>query len=140
MIASVLMPWWAWAYLIFAVLMFAVSFLNEKGRSNGDLFGSLMSLFTICVCVTSLFNAPVYLFFRYMIFPMVAIGIIWELTRASRETELAQQELSNEPALTDGERKALLNVAIGFNALVVVPGYAAGLLLCFRFLAGGALS
>lgn len=134
MLSSVYMPAWAWCYLVFCVLLFAVGATADKLRSRNHLISSALSLFCICLCVTGFFNENIQNLFGYSIIPLVCMGIFWEFSRAVRETKLAEEELENEGDLSEKERSILLTLAIGFNGIVVVPGYVAGILLSFRII------
>ncbi|MGH1402827.1 MAG: hypothetical protein ACRBDL_01140 [Alphaproteobacteria bacterium] len=133
---DVLMPWWAWLYLSFVLVMFVWGFVSDKDIKRDEVIGSIFSLFSICAFVTGFFNAYISQFFGVFLLPMVAVGVIWEFRRAIEGTESAQDELSKEQDLSDGERVILLNVAIGFNALIIVPGYVVGSILCFHMVKG----
>ncbi len=133
---DVLMPWWAWLYLAFVLVMFVWGFAMDKDMKRDELIGSALSLFSICVFVSSFFNAYIAQFFGMLLLPMVLIGALWEFKRAIDGTDNAQDELSRERDLSDGERTVLLNVAIGFNALIIVPGYVIGAVLCFHMIKG----
>lgn len=93
-----------------------------------------MSLFSICVLSLALFNPIIADFLGLFLLPITAIGISWEFSRAERGTVTAKRQLSEEVDLSEEEQAFMLNLALGLNALVVVPGYAAGLILCFNML------
>lgn len=134
MFTQVVLPWWGWGYLLFVLTIFVTSFFSEKSLNMNEVSASAMSLFSICVFVIGFYNPLVVQFLGILIIPMTLIGIYWEFTSAIYETENAQDELAREADLSDGERTLLLNVAIGFNALIVVPGYVIGILLSFNVL------
>lgn len=134
MFTHVALPWWGWLYLLFVLTMFITSFFFEKSLNMNEISASAMSLFSICVFVVGFYNPLVVQFLGILIIPMTLIGIYWEFTNAIHETGNAQDELARESDLSDGERAALLNVAIGFNALIVVPGYVLGVILSFNVL------
>lgn len=134
MFTHVLLPWWGWGYLLFVLAMFVTSFFSEKSLDMNEVSGSALSLFSICVFVVGFYNPAIVQFLGVLIIPMTVIGIYWEFTRAVQETGCAQDELAHEPDLSEGEREVLLNVAIGFNALLVVPGYVLGVILSFNVL------
>ncbi len=136
MLSHVMLPWWGWGYLLFVLIMFVVSFFADKKVNFNELTSSAFSLFTICVFVIGFFNPQIVTFLGVLIIPMALIGIYWEFTRAVIETRQAEVELTNEAELDDSERKFLLNVAIGFNALIVVPGYIVGIVLSISVLQG----
>ena len=114
--------------------MFVTSFFSEKSLNRHEISASLLSLISLFTFVVGFYNPPVIQFSGLLIIPMTLIGIYWEFTRAVQETGYAQDELAQEPDLSDGERAVLLNVAIGFNALIVVPGYVMGIILSFNVL------
>ncbi len=130
---DITLPWWAWAYLVLVLGVYAASFFSDEDVQGefdrDDIISSSISLFCICVFVVGFFNSSVTDFLGFMVIPMVGVGVFWEFTRAVRETGLAQRELDGEQDLTDGERRFLLNIAVGFNAVLVVPGYMVGVLL-----------
>lgn len=130
MITQITMPWWGWGYLLFVMTMFISSLFTEKKLSTHEIIGSALSLFTICVFVTGFFNVFVSHFLGVMLLPMLAVGVYWEFSQAVLETSRAQGLLKDQNDLSDGERDFLLNMAIAFNGLVVVPGYVMGLVLC----------
>lgn len=136
---GVLMPWWAWGYLMLVSATFIVGcFIEPQTVSRrvyrNILIASCCSLFCICVFVTGVFNPQSVRVFGPMIVPMTLVGIFWEFTKAVNETRIAELELEKETDLSDDEQKFLLNLAIGFNAVLVVPGYVAGLVLSARIL------
>ncbi len=135
------MPLWAWLYLVLVLIVFIAGFFTEYKRDFNEISGSVLSLFSICALVVALFNPSVASFLGLLVFPITAIGIYWEHSRAEREIVFARARLSEEIELDDDERELLLNVAIGLNALLVVPGYVAGLIVCFNIIksfSGGA--
>ncbi|PCI57093.1 MAG: hypothetical protein COB36_02145 [Alphaproteobacteria bacterium] len=129
MFTQVVLPWWGWGYLLVVLTIFVTSFFSEKSLNMNEVSASAMSLFSICVFVIGFYNPLVVQFLGILIIPMTLIGIYWEFTSAIYETGNAQDELAREADLSDGERTLLLNVAIGFNALIVVPGYVLGIIL-----------
>ncbi len=137
MLSHVMLPWWGWGYLLFVLLMFVASFFTDKSPKFNEISSSVLSLFSICVFVISFFNYQLIEFLGVLIIPMTLIGIYWEFTRAIIETKHAEVELANEVELDDSERKFLLNMAIGFNAVIVVPGYIIGMVLSIDVLRGG---
>ncbi len=134
MLTTIMLPWWGWVYLLLTLAVFVAGFFSEERLDLDELVGSSLSLFSICVFVIGFFNPQVVAFFGVLLVPMAGIGIYWEFIRANEETRRAEEELSREPDLDDGERALLLNVAVGFNALIVVPGYMVGVVLCFNML------
>jgi len=134
MLSTIYMPWWAWGYLIITLVVFILSLSVDKECCGNKIFSSILSLFTISISVVGFFNNQVVEFFGLFILPMVALGIFWELTRSVQESEIAQDMLDKDLSLTDGERNFLMNAAIAFNAIIVVPGYVMGLILCFNVL------
>lgn len=134
MLLTIHMPWWAWGYLLITLVVFILSLSVDKERSGNKTFSSMLSLFTISISVVGFFNNQIVDFFGLFILPMVALGIFWEFTRSVQESEIAQDMLDKDLSLTDEERNFLMNVAIAFNAIIVVPGYVMGLVLCFNVL------
>ncbi len=134
MLSEIYMPWWAWLYLFIALIVFLLSLSVDEHSSGNKIFSSILSLFTICISVVGFFNIHVVDFLGLFIIPMVALGIFWEFTRSVQESEIAQKMLDSDPALSDEERNFLMNTAIAFNALIVVPGYVMGIVLCFNVL------
>ncbi len=130
------MPWWASGYLLIVLGLFLAGFFTEKPRTHHEFIGSAMSLFSICTFVVCFFNPEVFQLFGLLVIPMVLIGIYWEFIRAVQETSYAREMLSEEGDLSKGEQDFLLNVAIGFNAMIVVPGYVAGVILSLRAVGG----
>ncbi len=135
MLSTIYMPWWAWGYLLITISVFMLGLAVDRSRSGNKIFSSSMSLFTIYVSVIGFFNDQIVSFLGLFILPMVFIGIFWEFTSSIRESKRARDMLDNDPSLTDEERDFLMNAAIIFNALIVVPGYVMGLFLCFKVLA-----
>lgn len=128
------LPWWASGYLLLVLGLFVAGFFTEKPRSQHDMIGSVMSLFSICVFVLCFFSAEIFALFGLLVIPLTLMGVYWEFTRAVAETSYAREMLGEEGDLSEGEQDFLLNVAVGFNALIFVPGYLAGVFLSFRTL------
>ncbi len=126
------LPWWVSLYLLVVLGLYIAGLFTEKPRSRDDFIGSAMSLFSICTFVICYFNPEVSKLFGFLVIPLTICGVYWEFTRAIRETSYAREMLAEEGDLTDGEQDFLLNMAIGFNALVIVPGYLAGVILSLR--------
>jgi len=135
-LSLVSMPWWGWGYLLFVLTMFVASFMTETPRNQHEIIGSTLSLFTICTFVVGFFNLYVVDFLGVMLLPMFAVGVYWEFTRSISETKRAQDMLVGERDLSDEERAFLLNFAMVFNAIIIVPGYVMGLVLCTEFIGG----
>lgn len=114
--------------------MFISGFLTDKSWNRHEITGSVLSLLSICIFTICFFNADIYRIFGYWLLPMVIIGGYWEFIRAVQETEAAKGELEKEPELDEKERDLMLNIAIAFNAFIVVPGYVMGIVLCFHLL------
>ncbi|MBI1301728.1 MAG: hypothetical protein GC137_08745 [Alphaproteobacteria bacterium] len=123
------MPWWAWGYLFVVIGIFIASFFTPREISFNRLSASACSLFSICTFVIAFFHSPIAHFLGLFLVPMTLIGIYWEFVNAADETSEAQDYLNNQHDIDEGERAFLLNVAIGLNALVIVPGYVLGILL-----------
>lgn len=132
MISQITMPWWGWLYMLFVTAMFISSFFAEERPNMNEILGSSLSLFTICIFVVGFFNVFVADFLGLFLIPMLAIGVFWEFSHALSETERAKEVLLEQNDLTDGEKNFLLDAAIAFNALVVVPGYVMGLVVCIN--------
>ncbi len=128
------LPWWATGYLFIVFGLFVAGLFTEKIRSHHEIVGSVMSFFSISVFVVCFFDTGLREMFGLLFLPMTAIGLYWEFMRAVKETSYAREMLKDEGDLSDEERSFLLNVAIGFNALVVVPGYMMGVMLCLSVL------
>ncbi len=126
------LPWWAWGYLFALLSLFFAGLFAGEERSVNRIISSAFSVFSINIFVVGFFNGFVLDLIGYLIIPMFMIGVFWEFTRANIETVRAQAELEKEADLNDEERNFLLNMALLFNALVIVPGYVAGLVLCLR--------
>ncbi len=136
MLFDLLMPWWAWLYLGFTLSMFILSLFVEKPANIDEMIGSALSLFTICISVIGFFNHAVVELFGLLLIPMIVIGCVWEFKRAIEETERTQEELKKERELSEGEQGVMLYIAIGFNATIVVPGYTAGMVVCYHMVGG----
>ena len=134
MLTQVMLPWWGWAYLLFVLTIFIAGFFADKSLDSNEIIGSSLSLFSICVFVIGFFNPEVIAFLGYFIIPMTILGIYWEFTTVVRETGKVQAELADDPELTEDEQTLLINIAMAVNALVVVPGYVLGIVLCFNLL------
>ena len=135
MIFGLVLPWWAGGYLFALMFLFVLSFmLDDDGRSFNRIVSSAFSVFSIHIFVVGFFNDFILDSIGYLIIPMFLIGVFWEYTRANIETKRAEEELAKELELSAEERDLFLTIAMGFNAIVIVPGYVAGFLLCFRVL------
>ncbi len=132
--SAIYLPWWAWAYLIIALIVFALGWTIEEMRTQNNVISSSLSLFTICTCVVGFYNPQIPEFLGLFLIPMVGIGIYWEIIRVEVEKKIALKMLEQDLALTDDERDFLLNTGLVFNALIIVPGYVMGLFLCFNVL------
>ena len=130
------MPIWAWIYLVLVLIVFIASMFTERKRDVHQISGSVFSLFSICALVVALFNPPVAGFLGWFVLPITAIGLYWEFSRAEQEIVVARARLAEDGELDDEEREFLLNIAIGLNALIVVPGYVAGLIVGYSMLRG----
>lgn len=128
------LPWWASLYLLLVLGLCVASLFTEKKRSHHDIVGSAMSMFSICTFILCFYISDIAQLFGYLVIPMTIVGIYWEFTRAVQETSYAREMLAQEGDLTEGEQNFLLNVAVSFNALVVVPGYLAGIIVSLRAL------
>lgn len=95
---------------------------------------SVFSLISIVVLSFAFFHQPLADFFGFFVIPIVIVGISWEFTQAVKGTEKAEKILEDEQDLTEEERGFLVNAGIFLNALIVVPGYIMGLMLCYQFL------
>lgn len=136
--AVFVLPWWAWGYLLLLLTLFVAGLLSEGDkRSFNRLISSAFSIFAIHIFVIGFFNGFILDAIDYLIIPMFLIGVFWEYTRADMETVRAKEELEAEADLTDDERDFLLNVALVFNACLIIPGYAAGFVLCVQVLGAG---
>lgn len=134
MISQITLPWWGWGYLLVVMTLFIAGCISDEKPDWNELVSSALSLFSICIFVIGFFNAFIVDAVNYLLIPMFLIGVYWEFSRALTESRRAEEDLSNDIDLTDNERIVLLNVAIGVNALVVVPGYVMGLVLCCKLL------
>ncbi len=135
MIDGLVLPWWAWGYLlVLMTLFFAGLMADDEGRSFNRIISSCFSIFAIYIFVIGFFNSFILDAIDYLIIPMFLIGVFWEYTRANIETKRAEEMLEKEADLSEEERSLFIAIALGFNALIIVPGYAAGFLLCFRVL------
>ncbi|MCK5384771.1 MAG: hypothetical protein KAJ29_04285 [Alphaproteobacteria bacterium] len=134
MFTLISMPLWAWLYLVLVLIVFIAGFFTEYKRDFYEISGSVLSLFSICALVVALFNPFVAVFLGWFVFPITVIGLYWEYSRSEREIVFARTRLAQEIDLDDDEREFLLNIAIGLNVLLVVPGYVAGLIICFNLL------
>ena len=135
MITALVLPWWGWGYLLVLLTLFFAGLLaDDDTRSFNRIISSGFSIFAIHIFVIGLFNSFVLDAIDYLIIPMFLIGVFWEYTRANIETKRAEEVLEQEADLSEEERNLFITIALGFNALVIVPGYAAGFILCFRVL------
>ena len=126
------LPWWATTYLVIVFGLYVAGVFSEKKRSHHEVIGSAMSLFSICTFTLCFFNTDLAKLFGLLVVPLTVLGIYWEFTRAVEETSYARKMLAEEGDLTEGEQDFLLNMAVGFNALIIVPGYLAGVILSAR--------
>lgn len=131
------LPWWAALYLCTIYGASAVGLYEDWRNNRVAAIGGTMSLACVTAFVLSFHNAAIAGHFGYLFIPMLLVGVLWEFTQSVHETARAQAELSNEQELNDGEKNFLVNMAVGLNALIVVPGYAYGFMLCYGLLVGG---
>lgn len=131
------LPWWAAGYLCVVYGFSAVGLWEDWWHNRVAAIGGFMSIATITVFVLSYHIPSIGAHFGYLFFPMLLIGVMWEFTQAVHETSRAQEELLNEIELNDGEKDFLVNMAVALNALLIVPGYAYGIKLCYDILTGG---
>lgn len=128
------LPWWASGYLLIVLGLYVAGLFTDKPRSQHDIIGSAMSLFSICTFVICFFNADIAALFGLLVIPMSLMGVYWEFRQAVQESSYAREMLADEGDLDEDEQDFLLNIAIGFNALIVVPGYLAGVIVSLRAL------
>lgn len=134
MFLDINMPVWAGVYLILVLIVFISGFFTERSQGFHEISSSVFSLASICALVVALFNVQVAVFLGWFIVPITGMGLYWEYFKAERDLVFARLHLAEEIDLDDEEREFLLNIAIGLNALMVVPGYVAGLVLSFNLL------
>lgn len=134
MIAQITLPWWGWGYLLVTLFFFVIGVLGDDKKMWNEIVSSALSLFSICLFVIGFFNYFIVDAVDLLFIPMFLIGIYWEFTKAVVESSRAEEELAKEAELNENERLVMLNVAIAFNACLVVPGYVMGLILCFSVL------
>lgn len=130
------LPWWAMLYLCTVYGFSAIGLWEDLRHNRVAAIGGIMSLATITVFIFSYHMPHIASHFGYLFFPMLVLGIVWEFTQAIHETERAQEELEKEMELNDGEKAFLVNMATGLNALLIVPGYAYGIKLCYDIIVG----
>ena len=135
-IANVFVPWWLLIYLLLVLLLSGFSLLEPNKGGLVSAFSSIFSLVCIFVFSIGFYHSPLAEFFGFFLLPMVLIGILWEFTQSVRGTEKAQELLKGEKDLTEEERGLLLNAGIFLNALIVVPGYIMGIMLCLNYIKG----
>ncbi len=123
-------PWWAVLYLTVLFAFTVAGIIEDWTRNPRGTCSSAISCFFSIVFVIGYFNAPWAAKFGWVLIPMVIYGLMWEFYASVRETGQAEQELKTYEDLTDEEKSFLLNMAIVFNALIVLPGYLAGIKLC----------
>lgn len=133
---ALVLPWWAAGYICVVYAFSAVGLWEDWKNSPPLAVGGVLSLATITVFVFSYFNPTIAQHFGWLFVPMFVLGVLWEFTHAVRETERAQEELDAERELNEGEKNFLVNVAVGVNAILVVPGYVFGLKLCIDLILG----
>lgn len=131
------LPWWAALYLCMVYGISAVGLWEDWWNNRVAAIGSMMSLASIAAFVVSYHNPSIAQHFGVLFFPMFIVGVLWEFTQSVHETARAQKEIQDEPDLNEGEKNFLVNMAIGLNALIVVPGYAYGFKICYDMLVGG---
>ncbi|MCB1783846.1 MAG: hypothetical protein KDI13_07600 [Alphaproteobacteria bacterium] len=132
------LPWWALVYLAF-VFGFTVAGSSGRLKRNPVSIGlSIVSFGFIAVFVIGYFHRSVIDDIGWLVVPMVVLGIVWEFYLAVTETARAEEDLKDDPELTDEERRFLINFAVFMNALLVVPGYALGIKMCLYFFGIGA--
>ncbi|MCB1682758.1 MAG: hypothetical protein KDI65_12600 [Alphaproteobacteria bacterium] len=129
-IGTLSVPWWASLYLV-VLFSFTVAGIIEDWRRNPR--GACASAISCCfsfVFVIGFFHPDWATKFGWVLIPMLIYGLMWEFYASVQESSEAEQELKSHDDLTEEEQTMLLNMAIIVNALVVVPGYMAGLKLC----------
>lgn len=128
------LPWWGGAYLSLIVVVYLASFGVKKRFYVRDAFDALMSIFCLCVFVIAYFNGAVAAFFGYLLIPMTAIGLLAEHARAEDEMVQARMMLRDEGDLSEEEERFVMHSAQILNALLILPGYGAGLYLSLSIL------
>ena len=91
---------------------------------------NLISLIIVFVFIFSFFDPEIANSLGYFVIPMFGIGIIWEFFSAVKDATEHEAELAVDQTISKKEGAQILNIACFINALVVVPGYLAGLKLC----------
>lgn len=127
------LPWWALVYLAF---VFGFTVAGSSGRLKRNLasvFCSVVSFCFIATFVIGYFHRSLIDTIGWIVIPMTMIGIAWEFYLAVTETGRAEEDLKDDPDLSDDERSFLINFAVFMNALLVVPGYALGIKLCLYY-------
>lgn len=137
MLDTLSLPWWASGYLVLLFAFHAVALFDDFKKDIAASVGSLLSLLALNVFVIGYYSPPLAQHFGWLLIPMLLISIFWEFTRSVHDTELAEKELEKEKDLSEGERSFLLNMATALNALLIVPAYVFGVVLCFNMLTGG---
>lgn len=123
-------PWWAVLYLVVLLSLAAAGALEDlKSNPKGACSSAISCVFSF-VFVVGYFNEAWAAKFGWVLIPMVVYGLMWEFYASVRESGQAEAELKGYDELTDDEKNLLLNAAIVMNALIVLPGYLAGLKLC----------
>ncbi|MCB1591895.1 MAG: hypothetical protein KDI90_05530 [Alphaproteobacteria bacterium] len=127
---SLFIPWWGVLYLVVLLSLTVAGILEDFKNNPKGACSSAISCFFSYVFVAGYFNENWAAKFGWVLIPMVIYGLMWEFYASVRETGKAQQELQTYDDLTDDEKSFLLNMAVMFNAFVVLPGYLAGVKLC----------
>ncbi len=129
-IGTLTVPWWAMMYLVVLFSFTVAGMIEHWKRNPAEACSSFISGCFALVFVVGYFNVEWVERFGWLLLPMLIYGLLWEFYASVQETYLAEEELKKQNDLTDDEKTILLNLAIFVNALVVVPGYVAGVKLC----------
>ncbi len=129
-VGTLSVPWWASLYLVVLFVFTVTGIFEDWKRNPRAACASAISCCFSFVFVIGFFHPDWAAKFGWVLIPMLIYGLMWEFYASVQETGQAEQELKSYDDLTDDEKSMLLNMAIIANALVVVPGYVAGLKLC----------
>ena len=130
------LPWWASLYLGLFALVAVAGAYEAFPRSRAISFLSLLSFCFVTLLVSGFFMPPVAHELGWWALPITVTGLGWEFFSAVNDMDRAGEELHRDIALTDGERDIVCHCAMLINAVLVVPGYMAGLKLSYDLIAG----
>ena len=120
------MPWWAYIYLLIFILSTIAGIADDMKRPHKIIFisGEIISTVFVVVFISAFFDSALASSLGDMVLLMFFIGVIYELAAANRVME----DQKDDPELSERENAILNTVGLILANLIIVPGYAFGLL------------